>query len=672
MSNHLINESSPYLLQHAHNPVEWYPWGEAAFKRARDEDKPVLLSIGYSSCHWCHVMAHESFENEEIAGIMNTNFINIKVDKEERPDIDSLYMNAVQMLTGTGGWPLTVFLTPEGKPFYGGTYFPPQDRHGLPGFPVVLNAIAKSYKDSREQIETVSGKLVKIISELGKDSVPQAVTRDILDRAYNYFKAGFDAKNGGFSNAPKFPQALILNFLLRYYHHTENKEALDMVELTLHKMARGGIYDHLGGGFHRYSVDDKWLVPHFEKMLYDNTLLSRIYLEAFLITHKPEYKYIVEGTIDYMLKEMLSPCRGFYSSQDADSNGVEGDYYVWAKQEVEQALSGDMVENTLHYFGITENGNFEGKNILHIANTTVSVKPAAIKEASNKLLDYREQRIKPGRDEKILASWNGFVLPAMALAGIVFNRKDYLKAAVDCGHFITDYMVSNGVLQHVYKDGQAKINGQLLDYASVISGFLILHETTLDLYWLRQAINLADMMINRFWQEEEKLLYDTDGQSDGLIVRPRNIYDDVLPSGNSLATLVLLKLAVITGNKKYHNIASYNLQSVADYMRQSPGGFTCWACAADFYISGVKEVAIISGKHDKKPIKFVRILQSLYLPDKVVVGCSSDDSLNMSAIALLKDKGLIKDSTTLYLCENYTCKEPVTESDEVKELFNLT
>jgi uncharacterized protein YyaL (SSP411 family) len=671
MPNHLINESSPYLLQHANNPVEWYPWCDAAFKRARDEDKPVLLSIGYSSCHWCHVMAHESFENKEIAAIMNKNFINIKVDKEERPDIDSLYMNAVQMLAGTGGWPLTVFLTPEGKPFYGGTYFPPQDRHGLPGFPNVLNAITINYKENREQIETVSGKLVEIISGLGKDSMPQLVTRDILDRIYHYLQAAFDAKNGGFGSAPKFPQALILDFLLRYYHHTDNKEALDMVESTLHKMARGGIYDHLGGGFHRYSVDDKWLVPHFEKMLYDNALLSRIYLEAFLVTQKPEYKRIVEGTIDYMLREMISTQGGFYSSQDADSNGIEGAYYVWTKQEVEQALSGNVTDNILNYFGITEKGNFEGKNILHIANTAVSIKPGTIKEALKMLLEHREQRIRPGRDDKILASWNGFVISGMALAGIVFNRKDYLKAAVNCGHFIADDMMSDGVLQHVYEDGKAKINGQLQDYASVISGFLTLHETTLDIYWLRQAMNLADMMISRFWQEEERIFYDTDGLSDRLIIRPRHIYDDVLPSGNSLATMVLLKLSAITGNEKYHNIASYNLQLVADYMKQSPGGFTHWACAADFYLSGLKEVAIISGKNDKKPMKFIRISQSIYLPDKVVAGCSSEDTPDVSDIALLKDKSLIKGSTTFYLCENYTCEEPVTEVDGVKALFNL-
>jgi uncharacterized protein len=671
MSNHLINESSPYLLQHANNPVEWYPWCEAAFKRAGDEDKPVLLSIGYSSCHWCHVMAHESFENEEIAGIMNKNFINIKVDKEERPDIDSLYMNAVQMLAGTGGWPLTVFLTPEGKPFYGGTYFPPQDRHGLPGLPVVLNMVAKSYKENREQIETVSSKLVEILSGIGKDSVPQMVTRDIIERAYYYYKTSFDAVNGGFSSAPKFPQALILDFLLRYYHHTEDKEALDMVELTLDKMARGGIYDHLGGGFHRYSVDDQWMVPHFEKMLYDNALLSRIYLDAFLVTHKPEYKHIVEGTIDYMLREMSSPQGGFYSSQDADSNGVEGAYYIWAKQEVEQALSGDVREKIANYFGITEKGNFEGKNILHIEDTAINVKTGIIKEASRLLLEYREQRMKPGRDEKILASWNGFMLSGMALAGIVFNRNDYLKAAVACGHFIADSMISDGVLQHVYKDGKAKINGQLQDYASVISGFLTLHETTLDIYWLRQAITLADMMIGRFWQEEEKIFYDIDGQSDGLIIRPRHIYDDVLPSGNSLANMVLLKLAAITGNEKYHNIAAYNLQSVADYIRQSPGGFTYWACTADFYLSGIKEVAIVSGKNDKKPLKFIRILESVYLPDKVVAGCFSGDNSNMSDIALLNDKGLIKGSTTFYLCENYTCEKPVTEIDGLKELLNL-
>ena len=671
MTNHLVNETSPYLLQHANNPVEWYPWGEAAFKRARDEDKPILLSIGYSACHWCHVMAHESFENKEIAAIMNKNFVNIKVDKEERPDIDSIYMNAVQMLAGTGGWPLTVFLTPEGKPFYGGTYFPPEDRHGLPGLPVVLNMISKSYKDNRVQIETISGKLVKILSDMGKGAVPQTVTRDILDRAYDYFKTAFDVENGGFGKAPKFPQPLILDFLLRYHYRNKNQDALNMVELTLNKMARGGIYDQLGGGFHRYSVDNTWLVPHFEKMLYDNALLSQAYLDAYLLTRKLEYKHIAGDTINYILRELRSPEGGFYSSQDADSKGIEGAYYVWTRKEMEQVLGSDMADNISNYFGASETGNFEGKNILHIQNNSGKVDTSMIKTASKLLLERREQRTQPGRDEKILASWNGLALSAIAIAGVVLNRNEYSKAAINCGHFIIDSMVSDEILYHVHKDGRARINGQLQDYASVISGFLTLHETTLDINWLRQSIALADTMINNFWQEDERLFYDTDGQQDSLILRPRHIYDDVLPSGNSLATMALLKVAAITGDEKYHNIAVFNLQSVTDYIKQSPGGFTYWACAAGFYLSGIKEIAVLADKGDKKAAKFLRLLHSVYIPDKVVAGVSSDDITRVSDIALLKDKNLVDDSTTFYLCENYTCKEPVTEIAVLKKLLNI-
>jgi uncharacterized protein YyaL (SSP411 family) len=667
--NHLVNESSPYLLQHAGNPVDWYPWGDEAFKRAREEDKPIFLSIGYSACHWCHVMAHESFENQAIAEIMNRDFINIKVDKEERPDIDSLYMNAVQVLAGNGGWPLTVFLTPDGRPFYGGTYFAPEDRGGMPGLPAVLNMVATSYRENRERIEVISGQLVDIISGIGKISVPGKATKDILDSVYEYSKTAFDNENGGFGTSPKFPQAIALEFLLRYYHHYGNKDALYMVESTLDKMARGGIYDQAGGGFHRYSVDDKWMVPHFEKMLYDNALLSQIYLDAYKVTHRAEYKRIVEDIIDYVLREMHSPEGGFYSSQDADSGGVEGAYYTWAKKEIGDVLDSDTADYISQYFGITEKGNFEGKNILHITGSPRRGWSKTIENARKKLLKKREQRVHPGRDEKILASWNGYMLASIAGAAIVFNSDGYKRAAISCGEFIAGSMISSGSLHHVFKDGKAKVRGQLQDYSSVIAGFLALHEMTLDIKWLRKAWMLADEMIARFWVVNEKRFYDTDESDDSLIARPRHIYDDFVPSAISQATMVLLKLSAITANERYQDIAISNIESMAEYIKRSPASFAYWACVLDFYLSVIKEIAIVTSEVDGKGKKLSRILHSVYMPDKVIAACSSDNIAEASNIALLKDKSAIEGSSTVYICENYTCKEPVREISDLERLI---
>jgi uncharacterized protein YyaL (SSP411 family) len=661
MSNHLAQETSPYLLQHADNPVDWYPWGAEAFARARSEAKPVLLSIGYSACHWCHVMAHESFESAETARLMNDLFINIKVDREERPDIDSIYMEAVQTLIGSGGWPLTVFLTPEGKPFWGGTYFPPEDRHGLPGFPKVLKAAANAYHDRRSDIERVTNELLAAISKnTNQNTVTEPLTADILDKAALVLKQDFDPRNGGFGAAPKFPQPLVLEFLLRHFKRIGDKSYLQLVVLTLDKMAEGGIYDQLGGGFHRYATDSNWLVPHFEKMLYDNALLSQVYLHAYLITGKQLYRRIVEETIDYVLREMTAPEGGFYSTQDADSEGVEGKYYLWTLDEIVHALGEEQGNIISNYFGITREGNLEGGNILHIANG----KPEAsskIKQAKGALLEEREQRIRPGRDDKVLASWNGLMLSGLAEAAVVLDRKDYLEAAVANGSFLLSSMILDGHLRRSYKDGLAKINGYLEDYALVIEGFLELHQVTLGDDWLRQAIKLAEKMIELFWDEGAKTLYDTGNTHGNLFVRPRSITDTPLPSGSSAATLVLLKLATLTGNERFRQIASQSLRSVRDYMERYPLGFSNWLCALEFYLSSPPQIVIVGPGNNPATFELLRAVYSVWLPDKVLAAYDPDDPARISELKLFEDKQMINNRPTAYVCENYSCKLPVTD-----------
>jgi uncharacterized protein YyaL (SSP411 family) len=661
MSNHLAQETSPYLLQHADNPVDWYPWGEEAFARARSEDKPVLLSIGYSACHWCHVMAHESFENAETAGLMNDLFVNIKVDREERPDIDSIYMEAVQTLTGSGGWPLTVFLTPEGKPFWGGTYFPPEDRHSLPGFPKVLQAAASAYHERRSDIEQATNELLAAISKnTERTAIIEPLTVDIVENASLALKQSFDSQNGGFGTAPKFPQPLVLEFLLRHFKRSSDKSFLEMVELTLEKMAEGGIYDQLGGGFHRYATDSNWLVPHFEKMLYDNALLSRAYLHAYVITGKPLYRRIAEETLDYVLREMIAPEGGFYSTQDADSEGVEGKYYVWNIDEIVEVLGEKRGKIICDHYGVTGEGNFAGSNILHIRNGERQP-PDNIDKAKSALLKKREQRAKPGRDDKVLASWNGLMLASLTEAAVVLNRRDYLEAAVKNGSFLLNSMVIDGHLRRSCKDGVAKINGYLEDYAPVIEGFLSLHQATSGGDWLRQAIKLAETMIELFWDQAAKILYDTGDRHENLFMRPRSITDSPLPSGSSAATLVLLKLARLTGNERFQQIASQSLRSVRDYLERYPLGFANWLCALDFYLSTPREIVIVGPGNSPATAELLRAMYSIWLPDKVVAAYDPDDPARLSELKLFEDRQMIDNRPTAYVCENCTCKLPVTD-----------
>ncbi|GIW11249.1 MAG: thioredoxin domain-containing protein [Dehalococcoidia bacterium] len=531
MANRLQYETSPYLLQHAHNPVDWYPWGEEAFRRAREENKPVLLSIGYAACHWCHVMERESFEDEATAALMNELFINIKVDREERPDVDQVYMTAVQALTGQGGWPLTVFLTPTGEPFYGGTYFPPEDRHGLPAFRRVLRAVAEAYHTRPGEIAAAAHQITAHLREAQQlNAPPEPLQHAILDQAIRAVLPTFDQVNGGFGGAPKFPQAMTLELLLRQAARTGEVSLRAMVELTLQRMAAGGIYDQLGGGFHRYAVDAAWQVPHFEKMLYDNALLARLYLAAWLFTGEASFRRVAEETLDYVLREMAAPGGGFCSSQDADSEGEEGKYYLWTLGEILDLLGPEDGRLFAAFYGVTAEGNFEGKNILHGTGTLEEVAArsgvtpedlqAVLARGRQRLLAAREQRVKPGRDEKVLTSWNGMLLRALAEAAAALGREDYRTAAEETATFLLETLRPQGRLLRTFKDGRAHVLGYLEDYAHLIDGLLALYELTFAPCWLAEAEALADAMLDLFWDESLPGFYDTARDHEQLIVPP--------------------------------------------------------------------------------------------------------------------------------------------------------
>jgi uncharacterized protein len=667
MPNRLIQETSPYLLQHAHNLVDWYPWGEEAFQRAKTENKPILLSIGYSACHWCHVMAHESFENAGIARQMNDNFINIKVDREERPDIDHVYMESVQAMIGNGGWPLTAFLTPEGKPFYGGTYFPPEDRRGLPGFPRVLKMVAEAYNKDFASLEQTTTQIFDYLSQLNKASTTSVpLTPDILNQAYNSLESCFDEPNGGFGGAPKFPNPLTLEFLLEYYSISGEKRALEMVNVTLEKMAAGGIYDQLGGGFHRYATDIAWQIPHFEKMLYDNALLVQNYLHAFLITQKPLFAAIARETLDYVLKEMRDPCGGFYCSQDADTDGEEGKYYLWTAPEIEEVLGKDLFSRVKDYWGITREGNFEGRIILH--RTGLGEVPPEVREARRMLLEKRRRRNHPARDDKVLASWNGLLLSALAEASSILQRSDYQAAAISCGEFLRYTLnAQDGQLMHFYKDGQVRIKGFLEDYASVIEGFLALHQATLDARWLESAIDLASRMVDNFYDARSGWLYDSSNDQSDLFIRHHNDFDGAVPSGGSSAALVLLKIEALTDKTQYREIAEKAITSVASQAGQTPMGYSQWLRALGFRLSVPQEIVIIGDRYNQQTQDLARVVYEKWLPHKILVARNPAQKDSLEDLPLFKDRNLVDSQPTVYICRNNICQAPIIKTPELEK-----
>ena len=673
-TNKLINETSPYLLQHAHNPVDWYPWGDEAFEKAKAEDKPVLVSIGYSACHWCHVMEHESFEDEKIAAIMNEHFINIKVDMEERPDVDQIYMNFVQLTTGRGGWPMNVFLTPDKRPFFGGTYFPPASRYNMPSWPQILASIADAYQNRRDELETsateIVGELRRLtIAEMAQETLSTAM----LDSAFSSYTRTFDAVNGGFGGAPKFPPAMSLEFLLRYHHRTGNDMALQMARYTCEKMARGGIYDQIGGGFHRYAVDSIWLVPHFEKMLYDNAQLVRVYLHLYQVTGADTFRQTAEETLEYVLRELTHEKGGFYSTQDADSEGVEGKFFVWTPAEITEVLGKDDAIVFNAYYDVTEHGNFEERNILNVKRDLAAV-AAEIKRSEEhileivergkrKLFEAREKRVKPHRDEKILTAWNGLMLAAFADAAAVLDSERYLQAARRNADFVLAELQANGKLLRTWKDGKAKLNGYIEDYANLADGLLRLFEVSGEIRYFREARRLADHMITEFWDDENGGFYFTSNDHEELIVRNKDYFDNATPSGNSVGADVLLRLGRISGDDRYERFAVSILKLAAAKIRQYPQGFGRALSALEFYLSGKKEIVIIGDRYDE----LAKNVLKRYLPNAVTV--ISGAGQGADEIPLLSDREPLDGKPTAYVCENYICARPVTSVSDLAELI---
>jgi hypothetical protein len=671
-TNKLINETSPYLLQHAHNPVDWHAWNDETLQLAKSANKPILLSIGYSSCHWCHVMEKESFEDEATAKLMNENFINIKVDREERPDVDQIYMNFVQMTTGHGGWPMTVFLTPDGVPFFGGTYFPPVERYNMPSFARVLLSVAEAYREKYDEIMQSSSEMLRQLRLVGlTEASPLSLSTEQLDAAFQGLTRNYDATNGGFGGAPKFPPAMTLEFCLRYWRETKNETALNIVKNTCLKMAGGGVYDQLGGGFHRYAVDAVWLVPHFEKMLYDNALLSRLYLHVYQATKDEFYKQVVTEILDYVVREMTNEKGGFYSTQDADSEGIEGKFFVWSPEEVEEILGKDDAYLFGFHYDVSKTGNFEGHSILNVRQTVeksaeqlgVSVeKLTEVLTRGQKLLfEARENRIKPFRDEKVLTAWNGLMLASFAEASAVLEREDYQQIAVKNAEFILDNMRdANGLLLRTWKDGQAKLNGYLEDYAFLADGLLELYQTTGNLRWLKEAKSLTDKMIAEFWDEDDGGFYFTGKSHEELIVRSKDYFDNATPSGNSMAAEVLLKLSVLTGNDDYANYATSIFRLITSSMRRYPSAFGRALCALDSLLNPPKEIVLIG-----KSAELWREIWSRYLPHKVVVLAEENETESIELVPLLQNRAKIDGKPTVYVCENFTCQQPVTNRDDL-------
>ena len=673
-TNQLINETSPYLLQHAHNPVDWYPWGEEAIARARAENKPILLSIGYSACHWCHVMERESFENEQIAGLMNEHFVNIKVDREERPDLDQIYMNAVQLMQRHGGWPLTVFLTPDLVPFYGGTYFPPADRYNIPGFPRVLISISDAFKERRAEIDAGGQELLQELQNMSAARESNEILDvSLLEDASRALARSYDPRHGGFGSAPKFPAPMALEFLLRTHQRTGDAQALDIVIDTCRKMAEGGIYDQLGGAFHRYSVDARWLVPHFEKMLYDNAQLARLYLHVYQATGDDFFRRVTEETLDYVLREMTDPSGGFYSTQDADSEGVEGKFFVWDMDEVKTLLGEE--EGTLFcaYYDITARGNFEERNILNVPvpaeevarerGVSVERLKEVLVRGREVLFETRERRIKPGRDEKVITAWNGMLLSGFAEATAALGRGDYAQAAKRNAQFVLEHMKRDGLLLHVYKDGQAKHSGFLDDYACFASGLVTLYEATGELRWLEEAVALTDTMLEEFWDADDGGFFYTGKNGERLIIRNKDFYDNATPSGNSVAAEVLLRLSLLTGRENYRRHATNIFRLTRDAATRYPSAFGHLLGALDFYLSSPKEIVLVSGERRDEFEQLAREVWGRYLPNKVVVPAFEIDERAAQLIPLLQDRTAREGRATAYVCVNYACREPVNTPD---------
>ena len=667
MPNRLAQETSPYLLQHQDNPVDWYPWGAEALERAREEDKPILLSVGYSACHWCHVMERESFEDPETAGYMNEHFVSVKVDREERPDVDAIYMEAVQTITGHGGWPMTVFLDPDGVPFYGGTYFPPDTSRGMPSFRMVMEAVVHAFETQREEIREKAP-----IARARLGAIGEVEPRDLpggseLKAAVERLLAAADRRDGGFGGAPKFPPAPALELLMA-------RGETEVVELTLDKMLAGGIYDQIGGGFARYSVDAIWLVPHFEKMLYDNALLARAYLHGWQTLGHERYRRVCEETLDWMLREMRGPEGGFYSALDADSEGEEGRFYVWTPAQIREALSAganppdpncinfstQQMDKLMQFYGVTEEGNFEGANVLHLAGGAEAPEPEGLAEMRGALFEARARRVRPGLDDKRLASWNGLAIAALADAGAVLGRDDYLDAARACAEFVLDQMRNpDGRLLRTYKDGRARLNAYLEDHAFLLEALLTLYESTFEERWFEEARSLAETTIERFGDPERGGFYSTSSDHEELIARRKEVGDHPIPSGNSSAAMGLLRLAALTGERRYEEWATGVFALFSKPAVEHPDAFAHLFRALDFHLSPTREVALVGA--DLGELAAVAREQPLF--HQVLAGGPEGSK----EPPLLADRTTVDARPAAYVCQNFTCQLPVTDPAELRD-----
>ena len=660
MANALAGETSPYLLQHQHNPVDWQPWGEDALARARELDRPLLVSIGYSACHWCHVMERECFENEEIAALMNEHFVCVKVDREERPDVDALYMEAVQLMTGSGGWPLNVFITPEQVPIYAGTYFPPQPRQGMPSWPTVLQAVAKAWETQREEIRAHSADFAAQLSGAARlQAAGDPLDAQILDDAVAELRALFDTTSGGWGGAPKFPASSTIEFLLRRGERT-------MTIYTLRSMASGGIYDQIGGGFARYAVDRNWTVPHFEKMLYDNALLARAYLHGWQVSGGAQdgdriLRRTVEETLDWTLREMTGPEGAFYSALDADSEGVEGRFYVWSIDELREVL-GDDAGTAIAWFGATERGNFEGANILESRGPEPA--PEARERIRAALMERRAQRIRPGLDDKRLTAWNALMISALAEAGAALEREDYLAAARRAAAFVLEEMRgADGRLLRTYNAGEAKLNAYLEDHAFLVEALLTLYEATFEARWFAAARDLADTMIERFGDPDAGGFFQTSDDHEQLVTRRKEIDDSPIPSGQSSAAFGLLRLAALTGEARYEDAALGVLQLFGDLLRRSPLAFGHLLQALDFQLATTQEVALVGADTSA----LVRAVRTRFRPHIVLAG---GDGANGDGVPLLEGRTPLHGRAAAYVCERFTCRRPVADPDELQALLD--
>lgn len=673
--NRLINQKSPYLLQHANNPVNWYPWGDEAFNKARSENKPIFLSIGYSTCHWCHVMEGESFEDHEVAELMNKTFVSIKVDKEERPDIDNIYMAVCQAMTGSGGWPLTIMMTPEKKPFFSATYIPKESKYGRMGMMDLIKKVNHLWETDKETLITSAEKLASGLQDIYEGESGESIDEHVLEEAVRELSSMFDDEYGGFGLAPKFPSPHNLLFLLRDYKKNNNKKSLDMVTETLDAMAMGGIFDHIGYGFHRYSTDRKWLLPHFEKMLYDQAMIAMAYVETYKATQSDKYKITAERIFEYVISDMKAKEGAFYSAEDADSEGVEGKFYVWTADEIRKILNVYDAELAMKAYGVKDEGNFrdeatgkvEGLNILHLEQEIEDALKPRLGNVRMQLKAIRDKRVRPLRDEKILTDWNGLMIGALAKAGMVFYNEEYIKIARTAADFFISSIKENGILFHRYIDGEWNFNGNIDDYAFLIFGLIELYEATFDVKYLKEAILLNDEAIKLFWDDKQGGFYFTPKDGENIIIRTKEVYDGAIPSGNSIALLNLIRLSRISGDTKLERYISDLEKAFSRTIEGAPLGYTAFLLGIDYLLGKSYEIVICGDRNSEDTKNMIRALNKEFIPNKVVLfNPINEDNSEITKIApYVKDEKAVGGKATAYICKNFACGMPITDADDI-------